>query len=217
MAKDYAKKKQVKAGSRKKRSKSQPSSGKGRYGLLLVVLLGLLGYRYFALDFKQLQQDVLQTITLAQEKATQVKAPKFEFYTRLPQGHRALEQNTTKAHTSSETTTAQATPSPEANPIATQNTTVAEKPAPVEDGQQYVAGHKQYIIQVGSFKNFDDADRLRASLILQGYQSRISRFVNHATTWYRVEVGPYTNLKQAKTNQITLEKIHFNGLIKQVS
>lgn len=217
MAKDYAKKKQVKAGSRKKRSNSQPSSGKGRYGLLLVLLLGLLGYRYFALDFRQLQQDVMQTITLAQEKATQVKTPTFEFYTRLPQGRRALEQSTAKAHTSSQTTMAQSTHTQEANSKSAQNTPVVGIPAPVEDGKQHVAGHKQYIIQVGSFKNFDDADRLRASLILQGYHPRISRFVNHATTWYRVEVGPYTSLKQAKSNQITLEKIHFNGLIKRAS
>ncbi len=75
----------------------------------------------------------------------------------------------------------------------------------------------QYIIQVASFKRLKDADELRAKLILQGYRAKLSRFVNNTVIWYRVEIGPFDSLQQARQQQVKLEDIKQHGLIKQTA
>ncbi len=52
----------------------------------------------------------------------------------------------------------------------------------------------QYVLQAGSFKNFDDADRRKASLALLGLESHIQRVTIDNDTWHRVRVGPYDDL-----------------------
>ena len=184
--------------------------------MVFLGLVALLCYIYFALDFKQLQNDVYQTISIAQKKATQIKPPTFEFYTRLPQGQaRGERQQAPQPTTISKQKTHRTQKSKELTQALPQ-TAKEETVAPVSEVQTY-SHRKQYIVQVGSFKKFSDADRLRANLILQGYHSRLSRFTNSTTTWYRVEVGPYPNLNQAKSHQNALERLKFSGLIKQIS
>ena len=48
-----------------------------------------------------------------------------------------------------------------------------------------------YLLQAGSFKAREDADRLRAKLILQGYEAVIKQVEQASGTWHRVIVGPY--------------------------
>ena len=49
-----------------------------------------------------------------------------------------------------------------------------------------------YILQAGSFRTLADADRLRAQLILLGYEPRVEEVnVNNSDLWHRVQVGPF--------------------------
>lgn len=48
-----------------------------------------------------------------------------------------------------------------------------------------------YLLQAGSFRNPDDADQLRASLILQGLEVFIKKIEVKGATWHRVMVGPF--------------------------
>lgn len=48
-----------------------------------------------------------------------------------------------------------------------------------------------YVLQVGSFKNSDDADRLRGELILMGMEVSIKEVEAKSTLWHRVIVGPF--------------------------
>jgi hypothetical protein len=48
----------------------------------------------------------------------------------------------------------------------------------------------RYALQIGSFRNPDDADRLRAKLILTGLKVYIQEFDQHEIKWHRVLVGP---------------------------
>lgn len=49
-----------------------------------------------------------------------------------------------------------------------------------------------YILQAGSFKNSEDADRLRAQLILMDLEVRIDPVTsNNGDLWHRVQVGPF--------------------------
>lgn len=52
-----------------------------------------------------------------------------------------------------------------------------------------------YVIQVGSFRNLDEADRVKAQLASMGIQAEIQRVVmNGQDTWHRVRIGPFKHL-----------------------
>lgn len=51
-----------------------------------------------------------------------------------------------------------------------------------------------YILQVGSFKNFKDADRLKAELALQGIHSKIESTEIGDVSWNRVKIGPINSM-----------------------
>lgn len=57
----------------------------------------------------------------------------------------------------------------------------------------------QYLLQVASFRSQEDADSLRASLLLEGLTAYTNGFEGSNGTWYRVYVGPFDN--RSKMNQ----------------
>ena len=57
-----------------------------------------------------------------------------------------------------------------------------------------------YVLQVGSFKELQDADRAKAQLALNGMQAKINRVViNGQDIWYRVHLGPFRNEEKLKS------------------
>jgi cell division protein FtsN len=74
---------------------------------------------------------------------------------------------------------------------------VADDPAISESGS--VEDNSVYILQVGSFKQLEAADQIKAQLALLGISADIQRVViNGQDTRYRVRVGPY--VEQSKLN-----------------
>jgi cell division protein FtsN len=64
------------------------------------------------------------------------------------------------------------------------------------NGEQVV-----YDLQVGSFRQFEDADRLRAKLALMSFESHTQRITitgkyNTDQTWHRVRVGPFKSARE---------------------
>jgi cell division protein FtsN len=53
-----------------------------------------------------------------------------------------------------------------------------------------------YILQAGSFTRFEDADRRRAELALQGIESSIQRVTIDDKTYHRVRIGPMDDLEE---------------------
>ena len=53
-----------------------------------------------------------------------------------------------------------------------------------------------YVLQVGSYRKFAEADRVRAQLALQGIESKVQRVSVDNDTWHRVRVGPIADLKE---------------------
>lgn len=51
-----------------------------------------------------------------------------------------------------------------------------------------------YVVQAGSFQEFADADRRKAELALLGLESTIQKVSIDKRNWYRVRIGPYTDL-----------------------
>jgi len=53
-----------------------------------------------------------------------------------------------------------------------------------------------YVLQAGSFSRFEDADRRRAELALQGIESNIQRVMIDDRTYHRVRIGPIDDLDE---------------------
>ena len=57
-----------------------------------------------------------------------------------------------------------------------------------------------YVLQVGSYRDFNEADRVRAQLALQGIESKVQKVSVDSDTWHRVRIGPISDL--AELNRI---------------
>jgi cell division protein FtsN len=56
------------------------------------------------------------------------------------------------------------------------------------------AKETHYMMQAGSFKAFKEADQLRAKLGLLGIESTVHKAKVGSVVWYRVKIGPYTQM-----------------------
>ena len=71
-----------------------------------------------------------------------------------------------------------------------------------------------YILQVGSFPNFADADKMKATLALQGIESSIQEVqVNNGSTWNRVRIGPIKDLRELNDLRAKLAQDHIEPLV----
>jgi len=61
-----------------------------------------------------------------------------------------------------------------------------------------------YILQVGSFQNAADAERLKAQLALLGMVANIQTVTVNDATWHRVRLGPYDSAREVNRLQMTL-------------
>ncbi len=53
-----------------------------------------------------------------------------------------------------------------------------------------------YYLQAASFRQYQDADRMRAQLALMNIESQIQRVtVDDAKTWFRVRIGPFSSAR----------------------
>lgn len=106
-----------------------------------------------------------------------VSKPRFDFYTILPEME--VKVPDWELDAAAPPATAAVTPEPPEGEAAV-TVTEAEKAA--------------YMIQVGSFRSFAEADRAKANLALLGIMTDIQPVVmNGQESWYRVRMGPYTD------------------------
>lgn len=64
-----------------------------------------------------------------------------------------------------------------------------------------------FVLQVGSFRSYGEADNLKARLALFGVQASIQTvIISDDNTWYRVRVGPYKNLKDLEQARTALQR-----------
>lgn len=74
-----------------------------------------------------------------------------------------------------------------------------------------------YVLQAGSFKNFSDADRMKATLALQGIEAQIQKVTIDDQTWHRVRVGPITELGEVNELRTRLRMANINALLLRVA
>jgi cell division protein FtsN len=73
-----------------------------------------------------------------------------------------------------------------------------------------------YVLQAGSYKNFADADRVRAKLALQGVESKVQKVSVDSDTWHRIRIGPISNLDELNRMRSILRKADVDVLVIRV-
>lgn len=67
----------------------------------------------------------------------------------------------------------------------------------------------KYLMQAGSFRQFSEADKLRARLALMGIESRVEKAKVGSVTWNRVKIGPYSN---SSSISVIKKRLKQNGI-----
>jgi cell division protein FtsN len=73
-----------------------------------------------------------------------------------------------------------------------------------------------YVLQAGSYKNFADADRVRAQLALQGVESKVQKVTVDNDTWHRIRIGPISKLDELNRLRQILRKAEVDVLVIRV-
>jgi len=89
-------------------------------------------------------------------------------------------------------------------PIVEEYTTSGEKVVVEEDFD--------YWLQAGSFRNKEDADRLRGSLILQGLEVFVRPVEQASGGWHRVMVGPFDTKLELNRTRNTLAEANIESI-----
>ncbi len=116
--------------------------------------------------------------------------PRFDFYTILPELEVLI-------------------PESEINSNAKEN-------SPSEKNTVTASGKRRYIIQVGSFRSKNDAERLKANLALFGLSSGISSVRINQDSWYRVRLGPFNNISQLQNTLATLKSNNIHAMTMEL-
>ena len=175
MAHDFAKKRAADA---KKRSGNAPASP--WLWFLSGIIIGALGSFLVYLATLAPHPDrpapavakATEPAAAPEEKqpARRAEKPQFDFYTLLP-----------------ETEVLVGEPSQPQTSEAKSSQTTPESPPP--ESSKPAA---QFLLQAGSFRQFADADRRRAEILLLGFDARVETVtVRGGETWHRVHVGPF--------------------------
>jgi cell division protein FtsN len=126
-----------------------------------------------------------KVVATSNKKSSTKKEPKFNFYTILPELEVLIPESETRP--------------PELKPES-----------PSVDTRKTLNAKKQYVLQVGSFQNLHDAEKLKANLAFLGLSAEIQHVTINNQAWHRVRTGPYQNKKQLSQNQKLLSKNNIN-------
>lgn len=87
-----------------------------------------------------------------------------------------------------------------------------------KQAKQPTSSSVAYILQAGSFRTFKQADKLRAELALNGFESEVQTVeISPNETWYRVYIGPFTTKSEALATQQNLQQsLAANSLILKI-
>lgn len=215
--------------------KLKRGDGGGVGSLMLAFVAFVLGYLIATIfDINQMQTWVNSKIQTDSKAKLHVKAerthhkPKLEFYTLLAKNGRVesskveVDKQSSKPGLNLELTKATEKPVPNLEPPKDLKSSTKVLPVPgnlatktINDVN--VVNFSKYVLQVGSFKKKEEAERMRAKLVIKGFDVMIASVNQQNVNWFRVMVGPVISLKEAeslKSNLASHERI--NGMIRKV-
>lgn len=183
--------------------------------MLGAIGMGLLGSQ----DSRNLQQQIKDRLSAQtqppaqQEEPNKAPKPRFDFYTVLPEMEVVVPEEEI-----------QRPPKPEPKPKPAEKPTKPEQLAKVEktekpDKAEKAESSQVYLLQMGSFRNFTDADRLKAQLSFMGIESDIQSVTISSeqgkSTVHRVRGGPY-NQAQAQRLHSSLKAEGVNAMVIKI-
>lgn len=75
----------------------------------------------------------------------------------------------------------------------------------------------RYLVQAGSFRSAEDAERQRAQIAFQGLRAKVSRIdIEEGNTWYRVNVGPFDSRSHMNAAVDKLVAISIQPLVRKI-
>ncbi|WP_328184515.1 SPOR domain-containing protein [Marinobacter sp. OP 3.4] len=75
----------------------------------------------------------------------------------------------------------------------------------------------RYLVQAGSFRSSEDAERQRAQIAFQGLRAKVSQIdIEEGNTWYRVNVGPFDSRSQMNSAVDKLVAISIQPLVRKI-
>lgn len=75
---------------------------------------------------------------------------------------------------------------------------------------------KHYTMQAGSFKTSDEAEQLGAKLATMGIETTVQKAKVGNVTWYRVKLGPYTQMSSVSTLRTRLRQNGIDVVVTEV-
>ena len=102
--------------------------------------------------------------------------------------------------------------------VAATETTSTSSPTATQSASQPAAeSGSSYVIQVGSFRKFEDADRVKATLALSGLEAFIQKVtVEGRGEFYRVRLGPFDEYAAAERTTANLTELNYQPLVFRV-
>ena len=86
-----------------------------------------------------------------------------------------------------------------------------------KEGVRQVEKPGTYLLQAGSFRTHEQADRLKAQLALLGLETGIqSVSINERETWHRVRVGPFRDLDELHKVRVRLKSHNVDAILIRV-
>ena len=73
---------------------------------------------------------------------------------------------------------------------------------------------QKYTLQAGSFKKYEEADKLKARLALEGIDANIQKVkINATDTWHRVRIGPLNNISKLNNTRRRLRSLGIASIV----
>lgn len=89
----------------------------------------------------------------------------------------------------------------------------ASTPAEVKPSPPQPTASTAYVLQLGIFKNYAEADRLKAALTMSGLEVSIQPYTRNAQVYNRVIMGPYPSKAAASEQRTVLQKNNISSMV----
>lgn len=73
-----------------------------------------------------------------------------------------------------------------------------------------------YVLQIGSYRNEPDAERVRDQLAKEGIDAKVQRVAVDADVWHRVRIGPITKLDELNKLRKQLQAADIDAIVIRV-
>ena len=193
--------------------------------LLLIVVSVIIGYVLASFfDFNCLSTwinthilastSIKPTLSNANQRA-ELPKPKFEFYTLLANDKAGGISRPTAPVAPARAPTE--TPPVKALPLHAPLAPIASAPSPVATAAPVMNSKDSYLVQVGSFRSMREAERMKASLLMKGFDVGIHTVTAQQINWYRVIIGPFSSKIAAQQAQQSFARSeHIAGMVSRM-